>query len=125
MNKALDFVKGDSMPNNQRTAAQGDLTTGRNRQATNQSDQRRSTPMPTLEQAKQMARGSWPTEWDVDPAEALVVLAERVRDLEEDAARYRWFRDDCGMERQLEIVEASEGVSYMLEHHIDKGRCGI
>lgn len=38
----------------------------------------------TLEQAKQMARGSWPNEWGADPADALVVLAERVRELESD-----------------------------------------
>lgn len=41
-----------------------------------------------------------------------------------DAERYRWFRD-CGSERQIEIVEMAEGKRNMLEHHIDKGMCGL
>lgn len=52
-------------------------------------------------------------------------LESELADALEDAARYRWFRDECGLARQIEIVESAEGVSYMLEHHIDKGRCGL
>lgn len=41
-----------------------------------------------------------------------------------DAERYQWFRD-CGLERQADIVEAADGKRHMLDHHIDKGRCGL
>lgn len=43
----------------------------------------------------------------------------------EDAARYRWFRDECDLDRRVEILEVSEGVADYLDHHIDKGRCGL
>lgn len=42
-----------------------------------------------------------------------------------DAERYRWFRDECSQERQIVIIEMSEGRPELLEHHIDKGRCGL
>lgn len=42
-----------------------------------------------------------------------------------DAERYRWFRDECSVTRQLEIVEYTDGSPDMLDHHIDKGRCGL
>jgi hypothetical protein len=42
-----------------------------------------------------------------------------------DADRYRWLRDQCGYHRQQEIVEASNGSGMMLDHHIDKGMCGL
>lgn len=43
----------------------------------------------------------------------------------EDSDRYRWFRDDCDRERQEEIIESADGKADMLDHHIDKGRCGL
>lgn len=51
--------------------------------------------------------------------------AQNNGDVLEDSDRYRWFRDECGLDRQAEIVEAAEGVADMLDHHIDKGRCGL
>lgn len=42
----------------------------------------------------------------------------------EDAARYRWLRDQCPYDQRIVIAEmADEG--YLLDHHIDKGRCGL
>lgn len=55
----------------------------------------------------------------VDPAAALVKL-----ETAEDAERYRWFRD-CPTERQLDILELAGEFPEMLDHHIDKGRCGL
>lgn len=44
--------------------------------------------------------------------------------ISEDAERYRWFRDHCSQERRLTICDyATDGG--MLDHHIDKGRCGL
>jgi hypothetical protein len=41
----------------------------------------------------------------------------------EDAARYRWFREQP-MERKVWIAEMSDE-GHMLDHHIDKGMCGL
>jgi hypothetical protein len=51
-------------------------------------------------------------------------LSETQAQESEDAARYRWFRDECSHDRRVEITEIS-GTPDMLEHHIDKGRCGL
>lgn len=42
----------------------------------------------------------------------------------EDAERYRWFRQ-CPTDRQQEIMELAGEHPEMLDHHIDKGRCGL
>lgn len=44
----------------------------------------------------------------------------------EDAERYRWLRDQCTPMRRMVIMEQIEGdPGHMLDHHIDKGRCGL
>jgi hypothetical protein len=55
---------------------------------------------------------------------ALLTVSETQAQESEDAARYRWFRDECSHDRRVEITEIS-GTPDMLEHHIDKGRCGL
>lgn len=45
--------------------------------------------------------------------------------LTEEAERYRWFRDKCDQDRRIEILEASEGIADLIDHHIDKGRVGL
>jgi hypothetical protein len=40
-----------------------------------------------------------------------------------DAERYRWFRDQP-MERKVWIAEMSDE-GHLLDHHIDKGLCGL
>lgn len=42
----------------------------------------------------------------------------------EDAARYRWLRDQCSFERRITIMEYADK-GYLLDHHIDKGMCGL
>ena len=44
---------------------------------------------------------------------------------ESDAERYRWLRDECDHARRSEIVSVSGNDPSMLDHHIDKGRCGL
>jgi hypothetical protein len=56
--------------------------------------------------------------------ELLAPVSETQAQESEDAARYRWFRDECSHDRRVEITEIS-GTPDMLEHHIDKGRCGL
>lgn len=43
---------------------------------------------------------------------------------DEDGERYRWFRNECDWERRIEIAEYAEDGGH-LDHHIDKGRCGL
>jgi hypothetical protein len=62
---------------------------------------------------------------DVDLSKLDLRPGQIIEVTNEDAERYRWFRDECGYERQMDILEASEGVADMLDHHIDKGRCGL
>lgn len=55
---------------------------------------------------------------------ALVMASETPSRDAEDAQRYLWFRDECDASRRIEIVElATDGL--LLDHHIDKGRCGL
>ena len=54
-----------------------------------------------------------------------VLDADEEERKEEDAERYRWFRDWCDYDRQYAILDAAEGVADILDHHIDKGRCGL
>lgn len=51
--------------------------------------------------------------------------AEDTVDILVDSERYRWFRDHCDQDRRIEILEASEGIADLIDHHIDKGRCGL
>lgn len=73
-----------------------------------------ATPLSTDERAELERLRSKPYYWAQNNGEII-----------EDSDRYRWFRDDCGLDQQAEIVEAAEGVADMLDHHIDKGRCGL
>lgn len=72
--------------------------------------------------------GGWRIrKWDTAPfPEANFALsATASAELDEDGERYRWFRDECDEARRIEILEASEGIADLIDHHIDKGRCGL
>lgn len=44
---------------------------------------------------------------------------------DEDGERYRWFRNECAWFRRADIVEVAGEDAAMLDHYIDKGRCGL
>lgn len=55
---------------------------------------------------------------------ALPDTSKEVHDTLIDAERYRWLRDECVYTRRVEIAEAATE-DHLLDHHIDKGRCGL
>jgi hypothetical protein len=84
------------------------------------------TELDRLQQSAQSERGPIVADLgDVDLSKLDLRPGQIIEVTNEDAERYRWFRDECGYERQMDILEASEGVADMLDHHIDKGRCGL
>jgi len=41
----------------------------------------------------------------------------------EDAARYRWFRNECDYGEREDIVSRTSTHGHLLDHFIDKSRC--
>lgn len=69
--------------------------------------------------------GDWESNHRAEEARLVMALEEQPGPrIEEDAERYRWWRQ-CPTEHQHEILELSGEHPEMLDHHIDKGRCGL
>lgn len=54
-----------------------------------------------------------------------VPSAIRESEPDEDGERYRWFRNECSWARRSDIVDVAAEEPDLLDHHIDKGRCGL
>ena len=61
----------------------------------------------------------------VRPEARLPETSPEVHDTLIDAERWRWFRDHSDHEERAAIVEYAEDRSDLLDHHIDKARCGL
>lgn len=90
--------------------------------------------MPTWNAAvEQCAMVAWNHEPDVNgPIETAIRAlkgttpsAIRESEPDEDGERYRWFRNECSWARRSDIVDVAAEEPDLLDHHIDKGRCGL